>query len=228
MIISPYYRFVFIAVPKTGTTSIEQALNKVLIEENPKRFFSKLTLSRSYQFCYRSLSRIHVSLPPPFYLPVPYKHEAVSSLKTILPFDIKKYQRFAFVRNPWARLVSQYKQFKRPHFLHNENRLKLHEASLVSFEAFVHRYTEDPRPMWKFLSDENGNLAIDHIGRFEHLESDFNKICRDLALPKIQIAHLNPAQGSTKKYQDYYSPQLLDKINPILKKDAQLFGYTFD
>lgn len=228
MIISPYYRFVFIAVPKTGTTSIEQALNKVLIEENPKRFFSKLTLSRSYQFCYRNLSRIHLPLPPPFYLPVPYKHEAVSSLKLIRPFDIKQYRRFAFVRNPWARLVSQYKQFKRPHFLHNENRRKLHEASLVSFEAFVHRYTEDPRPMWKFLSDENEKLAVDHIGRFEHLESDFTKICTNLALPTIKLAHLNPAQGSTKKYQDYYSPQLLDEINPVLERDAELFGYTFD
>jgi len=31
-----------------------------------------------------------------------------------------------------------------------------------------------------------------------------------------------------KKYQDYYSPQLLDLINPVLSKDAKLFGYSFD
>ncbi len=228
MIISPYYRFVFIAVPKTGTTSIEQALNKILIEQNQHRFYSKLTISHSYQFCYRNLSRIHLPLPPPFFMPVSYKHEAVSSLKTIRPFHIKNYQTFAFVRNPWARLVSQYKQFQRPHFLHNDKRRKLHEASLVSFEAFVNQYKEDPRSMWKFLCDEKENLVINHIGRFEHLKSDFTKICRNLGLPHITLDHLNPAQGNTKKYQEYYSSQLLHEINPILEKDAQLFGYTFD
>ena len=228
MIISPYYRFVFIAVPKTGTTSIEQALNTILVEKSPNRFYSKITTSRSYQFCYRNLSRIGIPLPAPSFLPVSYKHEAVASLKTIKPLHIQHYKTFAFVRNPWARLVSQYKQFQRPHFLHNEKRRKLHEASLKSFETFVHYYREDPRPMWRFLTDESGELSIDHFGRFETLGSDFRRICQQFSLPAIKLDHLNPAEGNVKKYQDYYSPQLLDLINPVLSKDAKLFGYSFD
>jgi len=82
--------------------------------------------------------------------------------------------------------------------------------------------------MWKFLTDELGELSIDHIGRFETLESDFTHICQQLSLPAIKLDHLNPTQGNAKKYQDYYSPQLLDQITPILAKDAELFGYSFD
>jgi len=227
MIISPYYRFVFIAVPKTGTTSIEQALSNVLSEQCPHKFYAKVTACRTYQFIFRNLSQLHMPLPPPYVLPVSYKHEARSLLSCIKPQSTASYTTVAFVRNPWDRLVSQYKQFKRPHFLHHENRRKLHEASLVSFEAFVQQYKEDPRPMWKFLVDTEGALSIDHIGRFENLESDFTDICKKLSMPAIKLDHLNPAKGKTKSYQEYYSSQLLEEISPILAKDAELFGYSF-
>jgi len=82
--------------------------------------------------------------------------------------------------------------------------------------------------MWRFLTDESGELSIDHFGRFETLGSDFSRICQQFSLPAIKLDHLNPAEGNVKKYQDYYSPQLLELINPVLAKDAKLFGYSFD
>lgn len=226
MIISPYYRFIFIAVPKTGTTSIEQTLNILLREKSPNKLYSNITTSRGYLSLYRNVSKL--PLPSPSFLPVAYKHEALRSLKAIKPTLVHNFNTFAFVRNPWARLVSQYKQFQRPHFLHVEKRRKLHEASLDSFESFVYQYREDPRPMWKLLTDDSGRLAVDHIGRFEHLGSDFSHICRQLKIPPLVLDHLNPAQGTSKKYQNYYTPQLLDIVNPILEKDAELFSYSFD
>lgn len=226
MIISPYYRFIFIAVPKTGTTSIEQALTKLLSEKSPNQFYSNITTSRGYLSLYRNLSQI--PLPSPSFLPVAYKHEALSSVKNIKPSLVHNFNTFAFVRNPWARLVSQYKQFQRPHFLHIEKRRKLHEASLDSFESFAYQYREDPRPMWQLLADDSGKLAVDHIGRFEHLGPDLSHICCQLKMPQLTLDHLNPAQGKSKNYQDYYTPQLLDIVNPVLEKDAELFGYSFD
>ena len=137
------------------------------------------------------------------------------------------FKTIAFVRNPWERLVSQYKQFQRPYFLHHDKRRRLHEASLVSFEAFVKQYVQDPRPMWKFLTNQAGEVSVDYLGRFETLRSDFSSICDQLQLPSIKLDHLNPARGEKQRYQDYYSSQILETINPVLEKDARLFGYSF-
>ena len=66
MIISPYYRFVFVAVPKTGTTSIEEALYTYLSSRGPTPMYAKVTANRGYQFLYRNLRDYSLALPPPF------------------------------------------------------------------------------------------------------------------------------------------------------------------
>ena len=227
MIISPYYRFVFIAVPKTGTTSIENRLTALLSTTCPNPTYVKITTNPTYLFVYKRLAKLSIPLPAPSILPVSYKHEPLSALSRLGPSTIKSYRAIAFVRNPWDRLVSQFKQFQRPHFLHHEKRRLLHEASLISFEAFVRQYIKDPRPMWKLLVDDTGSLAVDFVGRFESLAQDFSTICSDLNLPSTKLDHLNPGTGEKKHYRDYYSSDLLEIVNPVMEKDAALFGYSF-
>ncbi|MEZ5491258.1 MAG: sulfotransferase family 2 domain-containing protein [Gammaproteobacteria bacterium] len=144
------------------------------------------------------------------------------------------YFRFAFVRNPFGRLVSNYlhkikdKRLEdiRPSYIRH---LTFHEG--MSFEEFALQICDLPeeqcdrhyRSMFTSIDLEN----IDFIGRLENLESDFRQVVNRIA-PSVDdgVSHLN-TQGRYD-YREFYSAALEQKVALRYQKDLQLFGYDFD
>lgn len=157
--------------------------------------------------------------------------------------------KFAFVRNPLARLVSEYRF--RQHTIGND------------FKTWVMR--DFPRPGWSdqwrhvmpqidYLVNDEGRLLVDFVGRFERLDEDFGTIRNELELPnpklpdknrnskikllykKIRKRGLFPAFKSeltdmTKRntdYRAYYDQESFEWTRHFYKRDIERFGYDFD
>ena len=147
-----------------------------------------------------------------------------------------RYFKFSFVRNPWDRLYSAYKFLKKggmdlPDKNFNEKILSKYD----SFEEFVLKWLDDTNvdsydhfiPQYKFLYDENDNLMVDFVGRFENLNEDYEKIREKIGTGE-PLKHLNKTKD--KKENDYrkvYTPEMAEKVAEVYKKDIELFGYSF-
>jgi hypothetical protein len=157
--------------------------------------------------------------------------------------EFDAYYKFAFVRNPWSRLVSEYKF-----------RLKYHR---YSFQEFIFSHFPNPgwtdfyshiRPQTDFLFDEKGVQLVDFIGRFEKLQQDFDIVCSRLGIPERplphirQEAHLKLRWGHVKErnnlwrrywhkdkpYERFYKTKdMVELVGRIYRSDIDAFGYKF-
>lgn len=138
------------------------------------------------------------------------------------------YFKFAFVRNPWERVVSAWKGK-----IYAKNRLGFDIEKwqeLRHFDRFID-YLETLnldhcnvhfRRQCKLI-DTN---EVDYIGRLEIFEQDMLEILSILKLPKLAIPHRNKSTDEITS-KDVYTPALIKKIGDLYRKDIQLFGYSF-
>jgi hypothetical protein len=143
------------------------------------------------------------------------------------------YFKFAFVRNPWDRLVSGYHYrirggSQRPGDL---ARAKLYPRSFRKFCRNLDRFMNLPDehmfvPQWQWISDPQERMIIDFVGRYEALDQDFETVCRRLGLPVKRLPHVN--QSKHRPYPDYYDRETRDLVARAYERDIELFGYSFD
>jgi hypothetical protein len=70
--------------------------------------------------------------------------------------------------------------------------------------------------------------GVDQVIRYEHLESDFNRILSQVGVDEyIPIPHTNKTPGK-KLYQAQYSPKARAIVEQELAKELATFEYTFD
>lgn len=149
--------------------------------------------------------------------------------------------KFAFVRNPWDRLQSAHAYLAKrigadPRW--PDHRWATHYlADFPDFESFVdqmrrsapyrkaiRRYIHFRDQLdWVTVHGRRG-VAVDFIGRFEHMQEDFAKICdrlgRNLVLPHERA-------GQACGYQGLYSDAARDFVGELYARDIDAFGYSF-
>ena len=76
------------------------------------------------------------------------------------------------------------------------------------------------------LTDHNGKVIVDYIGRFENLHNDFKTVCKTIGLPNMKLRHLNRTHH--KHYSKYYDEQTKQIVTQIYKKDIEAFDYKFE
>jgi len=208
MLISETRKFVFIHVQKTAGTSLTQWLAPHCLQPSPSRLnriASGLRLVDWQHHCFRI-------------------HGPLRRVQSVLPDEVYEGMfKFAFVRNPWSRLVSWYEYILRTDNHHRRNRI----AGLGGFEAFVDLYTGNPRrSQWSMLIDRNGKLGVDFVGRLETLEADVATIVARLDLPPVSLPHRNKAES--KPWRDYYTPKSIGLVSDRWRTEIEAFGYSFD
>jgi hypothetical protein len=208
MIISNRKKFILFHVPKAGGTSLNNALRK----------YGNIPYNRLYNYL---LDYVGTNT----FLGVFPRHISPAELREMIPahkFDT--YLKIAFVRNPFDWHVSQFhfhKQTASAYFHHIFKDMDFHAYLLWA----QHNEDEARSNQSKFLSDADGNLLIDFIGKVENLNEDFEKLKIQLDL-KIAIGHNNKSKREAN-YRSYYSQEdraLVEKMN---SRDLELFGYEF-
>ncbi|MBE7382500.1 MAG: sulfotransferase family 2 domain-containing protein [Leptolyngbya sp. SIO1E4] len=155
------------------------------------------------------------------------------------------YWKFCFVRNPWDRLVSCYSEKIKPdkNFFGKTNSFEngVHKGFLkygifeanMPFEEFLKAVSEIPdceaeqhfRSQHTFLTDKEGELIADFIGKFENIDQDFHYIFKRLNKPEIHLPKSNRTRHA--KYREYYTDEALNIFEKRYSKDIQLFDYEF-
>ena len=138
------------------------------------------------------------------------------------------FYKFAFVRNPWDRVVSQFAYMQqRPDLMDYVGM-----SQETEFKAYLELIQQKEHVQWmpqhRFLLDEDGTLLVDQIGRLESLRTDFSSILAKLNLNKsAQLTHAN--RSDRQPIAEYYNDrESVEMVADIYSEDIKLFGYCFD
>lgn len=227
--ISNKYKCIFVHIPKTGGQSIENFFLSLhgLSWENRSPLL--LRFNEDPKLGPERLAHLMAAE----YVRLGYTSQS----------EFSNYYKFAFVRNPFARLVSEWKY-------------RNHDKSM-SFKTFVmtnlppkSSYTDAYRhiiPQYNYVYDNKGELLVDYIGKLENFQKDFDHICSNLDITDSSLPHINSTNRTNKTglrdklknllklkntqqnhYSDYYDDELVGVVSDMYKKDLEAFEYSFE
>jgi hypothetical protein len=210
MLISYRSHYIFVHIPKTAGSSIRFALTKQARWYEPHRLN-------------RLLRKSGIPLRVPYLPPELQKHPTADTIRKHLPQQVfAEFFKFAFVRNPWDQLASTYFYVLR----HREHAQHAFVTSLSGFDDYVAFRTRHPSaPQKRFVTDDDGALLVDFLGRFEDLAEDFERVCGHLRIV-ARLPHLNA--GGHRNYRDFYTDHTAALVEKAFREDIEFFGYTFD
>lgn len=222
-------RYIFVHVPKTAGTSI-------------KRYLAGYDLKRN-------------SWPVPDCQSDPtdskeilhlYSHLTTADLRNALKkhdstISSSGFFQFAFVRNPWDRVLSaffylsqggsgSFKDLKRAWEL---------KAFNMSFKSFVkdglcHLIEKMPHflPQYYWTHKLLGEVPLDFIGRYENLQNDLESVMAIIRPGQIfgrdQFPWLRRSRSSHEHYSSYYDDETKDRVADFYREDIRLLGYEFE
>ena len=201
MLVSDSHKFVFHHVPKTAGSSITAALAPFC-----NRWKGVLPEeSHGWQVQFHQIG-MHTHLGR-------IKEEEEKTQTQIFP----EYFSFAYVRNPYEVVVSAWDSEKIKDF-----------DIYVEQQIFTGLQICARRSQYAHLSDEEGNLLVDFIGRYENFSEDFYKIIDAIQVPLMLIPKRNVRkERKTLDYKKYYTPLSREIVEEKYQKDLTYFGYEF-
>ena len=200
MVLCTNKKFIFIHIPKTAGTSVEQFLR-----DNNKNelLFDRFVLNRSLQ------------------------HLTALEFKRKLGNVFNSYYKFSIVRNPYDRLLSEYYWTPIPNVGYKYGKTKSEFLDSVKNIVknqlyFRNNYNDHFIPQYMFLCNRTGKLLIDNLFKFEDLDFVKDYLKKKLNI-KREFPHINKSIRDENK--DYWDEQDKEKIYNLYKNDFILFGY---
>jgi len=224
--ISHDLKCIFIHIPKCAGTSIEKALGHYeghrgrggqdhrtirMIEHPYPRlsvFLSKENLKEAY--CRMRYQSWEIHNP---------RNRFICTKK-----QYREYYKFTIVRNPWARAYSWYKGVIRDPW-HQKN---LGIDDKITFKEYMQKFAGKDmlRPQLDYIINFEGKVELDHVGRFENLAAEFEKVCNDMNLKNVSLPH--ELKGSGDNFRDHYDEETVKLVDNIYTEEIEMFGYQFD
>ena len=220
MFISHKYRVVFIHIQRTGGTSISR-----IFREFDDDLQYKLPLDPALKQS---------------------KHPLARNVRAAMGGELfDDYVKFAVVRNPFDRMVSWYSimandtvenfapDVSRDEGDFGDKVLREVRRRASSFDEFIALPREDNgglferfyTPQFDYLSDEQGQVIVDHILGFETLGEDFEALARKIGFEGA-LPHRNRSIRDDS-YRDYYNATTRDEVARRFAVDLEHFGYRF-
>jgi Sulfotransferase family len=203
MIVNHSRKVIFVANPKTGSTSVEAALAGFNDEHELD--------SRAREGLYTK------------------HHITAFELREMLGQSIwRSYYKFTMVRNPWDWFVSQHfynlQKLAKPHDVETP----LAYDDIVRTEQFLRIYRgcewANTACQNAFVCDESGRPLVDYIGRYEDIDKAFSALSRALGATSI-LPRINASLH--RYYKEYYSAETRELVRQLYCRDISLFGYEF-
>ena len=224
----PSLGLVYVAIPKTGTTSVTRVLHNLSAAGHEVQLV-KEAIDPAFRKKYR-LDKIGDKKPGRA------KHLSAIQLKYILGEDeFNRCTKFSVVRNPWARMVSRY------FFTHveaepddDEKRRRgttrtFHDKDFASWIEKVwasHKSGKRKNSQLAKLVDLDGNLLVDHVGRLENVQATLDWVSGRVGIAPMTMPHVN---GTRKgHYAQYYNETTRAIVADICRQDIEYFGYQFE
>lgn len=143
----------------------------------------------------------------------------------------KRIFTFTFVRNPWDRMASMY------HYRHKIGQI----PADISFRDYIFalekssgvRGTIFQFPVFYFSSsdyilDDDGNILVDFVGRFETRDRDLKEIVRKIGYESLGDAWIQRASPAGQHYSTHYDDETREIVRRLYQQDLDIFGYEFE
>jgi Sulfotransferase family len=228
MIVSHRHRFIFLKTKKTAGTSIELALSALCDpddiitplaqpEDEPlRRGLAPQNWRRPglVPAAYRGMAEVFNLSRKVFDF---HEHIKAEKARRFLGERVwNAYFKFAVERNPWDRQVS-YWQFKM-------RKLGAKPMTLAEFLQMPYANLSSAN-----IYSIDGELAVDHLVRYEHLEADLAAVLLHLGIDAT--LDLPKAKGEYRRvgdYRDQFDEATRDWVARTYATEIALCGYCFD
>jgi len=173
------------------------------------------------------------------------KHAPAMTIKNIISEEVwKSYYTFTFVRNTYSWVISSVG------FWFKIGRLRKPKDGYLTMDHFReavkyyrtpvgrrHDANSDIRSQHSFICDDSGEIMVDFVGRFEHLQKDFDKICKQIPVDPISLTVQNSSMASLKKkhsvgipWIEHYkrNPEAQEYIYKHWKRDIDAFDFKLE
>ncbi|MCK4678323.1 MAG: sulfotransferase family 2 domain-containing protein [Bacteroidales bacterium] len=218
MRISHKHRFVFLAIPRTGSTTVRNVLDD-----------------------YSDIKSIHISEITdgfPF-----YHHISARELKNIFErrgWEWSDYKKFCMIRNPYDRVVSLYYHRLKMESNIMKNRGVIGNSignvkdivkpvnTFKDYLMHINPRNRLPTSLKAFICDDNGNFLVDDVLMYEKLNEDLPNYLDNLGIniTAEDIPHLNASQNRSA-YRDYFDEDTKKRVSELYAYEISRFGYNF-
>ncbi len=231
MISEPEFNFLFVAITKTGSSTIIQNLRQ-----------SGMAKAVNKDLYYSDIPWSH-----------PQHNSALEWKQVLGEEDFNNRFKFAFVRNPWGHLLSHFTFICRSKHARSlwgltlndiTNPDKFNEWAVNVLSNRIVEKCSRKRPLcehqriihWPckdWITDANGKIIVDFVGRHENFDEDYKKarslIAENAACPMPKVRELKVMHTSNAGYgyEHYYSDEAKGLVRDHFRKDIEEFGYEF-
>ena len=196
-IVNDKQKYVFIQIPKTGSSSVGFAFHKQL--RCPEPFLHHQTLRQI-----ESHNNIDDSYFVFTFVRNPWDR-LVSLWSDFTQERGRQYSGTITLEKDWLTEFGTFHNF----CLEFPN-------SYLSDDVFT-------RPQVDFIESEN--IGVDFIGRYEELDAGFKQVCGHVMHPYEKLPHIRKTKHSN--YRDYYNDESMGSVASFYKQDIDRFKYEF-
>jgi len=225
---------VFVHIPKCGGTSIEAILFE-LTERTPENFWKGHVdnFQDKYWEVWEAFSRMALrnrAHMVPFvnrYQTDGLQHLTALQMRHAMGRGtFETYYRFAVVRHPVKRSLSQYHHMRRwPEFMQ--------VIGMTAEDSFVDYLRKTYRrahvhwlPQISFVNDRLGNCLVNDVVKLEEINVGMQTVFEKIGIPKCEIPLLNSYTHSNKKHELTCEEKAL--IWELYKEDLEEFHYDIE
>lgn len=141
------------------------------------------------------------------------------------------YFKFAIVRNPWSRAVSDYLWINgtTPFKVSFKNYLSAKgRYGRVLSDTSIKEYRGDHLwPQNEFITLD-GEIAVDKVIKIENLKQEFAQLAEDRGFKSITLPHDKKAKKPYKHYSHFYRDIEIEMLKQKFEDDIKIFNYKFE
>lgn len=208
MVYSSSKKFIYLAVPKTGSTTITRNLTNV------DGFVRNKIVSPTGEISVR-------------------EHAAAQEIIPLVGSAFwEEHYSCGFVRNPFSRVVSAYCFYRDGRAavdVAEGRRKKLRTvgnvllAKVLPFNVWLQFFR--PSRYIDYLGSPSGKVLVDEVYRFENLATDYESMCNKVQISLTDLTQQNVTDHAA--YTEFYNSYSRSVVEKYFKSDLDAFGYSY-
>ncbi|WP_262693435.1 sulfotransferase family protein [Kordiimonas aquimaris] len=217
--ISIKHKFVFIPVPKTGSTTLKKVFQSIEMRELKRKWIKPHPLPEH----------------SPFIKPYQLQREQLSDI-----LKSSEYVKFTFARNPYHRLYSAWRDKIHGNRAEKAQILKARQLDPenleqdISFSEFIEtiqtidKYKLDPHWSPQYHEIFNERIKFDFIGKLERFDEDLSILAKMLKMPlasEVPEQPINNKSYGHKSTSSAYNSKDIRIATELYAEDFSFFNY---